>query len=44
MTIPLACSNDAVSEEASSGTDVPIDTRVRPIINSEIPNLLANPG
>jgi hypothetical protein len=41
ITIPLACSKDAVSEEASSGTDVPIDTRVNPIMNSEIPNLFA---
>ncbi|MPN35917.1 hypothetical protein SDC9_183420 [bioreactor metagenome] len=41
MTIPLACSKDAVMDEASSGTDVPIETRVNPIINSETPNLLA---
>jgi hypothetical protein len=41
ITIPLAPWKDAVREEASSGTEVPTETRVSPIMNSETPSFFA---
>jgi len=39
--MPLCCSIAAITDEASSGIDVPNATNVRPITNSETPSFCA---
>jgi len=39
---PESLFNEAITEEANSGREVPIATTVKPITNSDTPNILAN--